>query len=169
MEKTGIGDPNRTEGTPCGHGRDGKAPVVPEAPRPLSEARGSAIRIYVDSDVIIWHLRGERRAAALLRSLAGTPGLELWMGAIQRAEIVFFMRREEEAATMSLLSRLRSPPVTQAIVDAAGAFYRRWHPSHGLDVNDALLAATVTSTGGRIVTQNVKHYSMPDVNVQKGW
>jgi hypothetical protein len=91
------------------------------------------------------------------------------MGAIQRAEIVFFMRPEEETATMSLLSRLRTAPVTQSIVDVAGAFYRRWHPSHGIDVNDALLAATVTESGGRIVTRNVKHYPMPDVNVQKAW
>ena len=101
--------------------------------------------------------------------MAKTPDLELWTGAIQRAEIVFFMRAEEETVTMSLLSQLRTAVVTQAIVDTAGAFYRRWHPSHGIDVNDALLAATVAASGGRIVTQNVKHYPMPDVNVQKGW
>jgi hypothetical protein len=119
--------------------------------------------------VLIWHLRGERKAAALLRSLARTPDVELWTGAIQRAEIVFFMRAAEEAATMSLLSRIQTAPLTQAIVDAAADFYRRWHPSHGVDVNDALLAATVVATGGRIVTQNVKHYPMPGVNAQKGW
>ncbi|MGH7803278.1 MAG: PIN domain-containing protein, partial [Candidatus Binatia bacterium] len=100
---------------------------------------------------------------------AGTSGLELWIGAIQRAEIVFFMKTEEETATMSLLSQFRTAPLTQQIVDAAGAFYRRWHPSHGSDVNDCLLAATMAANGGRIVTRNVKHYPMPDVNVEKAW
>ena len=127
------------------------------------------MRIYVDSDILIWHLRGERRAATLLRRLSRAAGTELWTGAMQRAEVVFFMRPNEETATVSFLSRLHTQPVTQAIVDRAGALYRRWHPSHGIGVNDALLAATAQSTGGRIVTQNVKHYPMPDVLVQKGW
>jgi len=127
------------------------------------------MRVYVDSDILIWHLRGERRAAILLRRLGRAADAELWTGALQRAEVVFFMRSHEEAATMSFLSRLHTQPVTQAIVDRAGALYRRWHPSHGIGVNDALLAATAESTGGKIVTQNVKHYPMPDIVVQKGW
>jgi hypothetical protein len=127
------------------------------------------MRVYVDSDILIWHLRGERRAATLLRRLGRAADAELWTGAMQRAEVVFFMRPHEEAATVSFLSRLHTQPVTQAIVDRAGALYRRWHPSHGIGVNDALLAATAESTGGKIVTQNVKHYPMPDVVVQKGW
>jgi predicted nucleic acid-binding protein len=54
-------------------------------------------------------------------------------------------------------------------VDQAGLLYRRWHPSHGTDVNDAILAATAAATGGKIYTQNVKHYPMPDIVVTKGW
>jgi hypothetical protein len=127
------------------------------------------VRVYVDSDILIWHLRGERKAASLLRKLGRTRGVELWVGAMQRAEILFFMRADEEPATMSVLSQLRTQAVTAPIVDLAGAFYRRWHASHGIDVDDALLAASVTTTGGRIVTQNVRHYPMPDVHVQRGW
>ena len=127
------------------------------------------MRVYVDSDVLIWHLRGEKKAAAFLRKLASTAEIELWTGAMQRAEIVFFMRAGEEAATMSLLSRLKTQPVTQVIVDLAGTIYRRWRPSHGVDVNDALLAASVATTGGKIVTRNVRHFPMPDVVVEKAW
>lgn len=127
------------------------------------------MRAYVDSDILIWHLRGERRAAHLLRRLSADPGTELWIGALQRAEVVFFMRPPEEGATLSFLSRFRTEPVTREVVDEAGAFYRHWHPSHGIDVNDAILAATVAATGGKIYTQNLKHYPMPDVAVLKGW
>ncbi len=127
------------------------------------------MRAYVDSDILIWHLRGEPKAARLLRKLSRDPGAELWTGAIQRAEVVFFLRPAEEAATLSLLSRFRTEAVTREIVDAAGVFYRRWHPSHGIDVNDAILAATAAATGGKIYTQNVKHYPMPDIAVIKGW
>ena len=32
------------------------------------------MRAYIDSDILLWHLRGERRAAALLRALSRAPG-----------------------------------------------------------------------------------------------
>lgn len=125
--------------------------------------------MYVDGDVLIWHLRGEWKAAGLLRKLAGTRGKELWVGSMQPAEVVFFMRPDKEPATMSVLSRFRTQAVTEPIVDLAGTFYRRWHASHGIDANDALLAASAATTGGRIVTQNVRHYPMSDVLVQQAW
>ena len=46
---------------------------------------------------------------------------------------------------------------------------RKWHSSHGLDINDAMLAATVKNTGGKIYTLNVKHYPMSDLVVLKAW
>ncbi len=82
------------------------------------------MRAYVDSDILIWHLRGERKAAALLRALAADPGAELWTGALQRAEVVFFMRPEEESATLSFLSRFKTEAVTREVVDQAAVFYR---------------------------------------------
>ena len=57
------------------------------------------MRAYIDSDILIWHLRGEARAAALLRKLSAEPGTDLWTGALQRAEVVFFMRPDEVSAT----------------------------------------------------------------------
>jgi predicted nucleic acid-binding protein len=127
------------------------------------------MRAYVDSDILIWHLRGEAKAAELLRRLDAESGTELWTGALQRAEVVFFMRPKEVGPTRMFLARFKTEAVTQTIVDAAGELYRRWHPSHGIQVNDAMLAATVASTGGKIYTLNVKHYPMPDVAVVKGW
>jgi predicted nucleic acid-binding protein len=82
---------------------------------------------------------------------------------------VFFMRSHEEELTLSLLSRFRTQPVTQEIVDRAGEIYRCWNRSHGTGANDALLAASALTTGGRIYTQNTKHYPMPGVSVRAGW
>ena len=56
-----------------------------------------------------------------------------------------------------------------AIIDKAGEFYRKWNPRNGTDVNDAILAATVLQTGGKIYTLNSKHYPMPEVTVQRAW
>ena len=125
------------------------------------------MRAYIDSDILIWHLRGDTKALLFLKELQEKKEYELWIGALQRAEIVFFMRPEEEKNTLLLLSQFKTAPLDQAIVDAGGKLYRQWHPSHGLDINDALLAATVKHAGGKIYCLNTKHYPMPEIVVEK--
>ncbi len=127
------------------------------------------MRAYIDADILIWHLRGEVRAKNLLMRLRDKDGYDLYTGAMQRAEVVFFLRPEEEVATALFLSQFKTESVDQKIVDIAGALYRKWNPSHGIDANDAILAATVMQTGGCIFTQNSKHFPMPELNIQKGW
>ncbi|MBF0236699.1 MAG: type II toxin-antitoxin system VapC family toxin [SAR324 cluster bacterium] len=127
------------------------------------------MRAYIDSDILIWHLRGEKKAKELLKYLQEQERYELCTGAMQRAEIIFFMRNGEEKATELFLSQFKTEPVDQQVVDLAGAFYRKWNPGHGIDVNDAILAAIAVKTGGRIYTLNIKHYPMPEINVQKAW
>jgi predicted nucleic acid-binding protein len=127
------------------------------------------VRAFVDSDVLIWHLRGEKKACDFLRNLRDKDEYELCTGAMQRAEVVFFMRKHEEEMTLALLSQFRTEQVDQELVDAAGALFRRWNPSHGIDVNDAFLAASAQRTGGKVFTLNKKHYPMPDVLVAQAW
>ena len=127
------------------------------------------MRAYGDSDILIWHLRGEPRAGNFLRQLSRERNAELWTGALQRAEVVAFMRPSEAPATLSCLSRFKTAPVTQAVVDDGAAIYREWHPSCGMDVNDAMLAATVAATGGTLYTLNAEHYPMTDIVVERAW
>jgi predicted nucleic acid-binding protein len=126
------------------------------------------MRAYIDSDILIWHLRGEQQALRFLREITLSREYELWTGAIQRAEAVFFMRPAEECATELFLSQFQTAPVDRRIVDTAGRFFRQWRPSHGID-NDALLAATAMESGGHIFTLNKKHYPMDEVIVKKAW
>ena len=127
------------------------------------------MRAYVDADVLIGHLRGERKSPAFLRRLRADPERELWTGAMQRAEVLFFMRPEEEDQTLLFLAQFRTAVVDQAVIDKAAALYRRWHPSHGVDINDAILAATAIETGGQIFCLNTKHYPMPGLLVRRAW
>jgi predicted nucleic acid-binding protein len=127
------------------------------------------MRAYIDADILIWHLRGDRKALEFLHGLRNDKAFELWTGAMQRAEVVFFMRPEEEVGTLLLLSQFKTASVDQCIIDKAASLYRRWHPSHGVDINDAILAATADQTGGVIYCLNQKHYPMPDLLVKKAW
>ena len=127
------------------------------------------MRAYIDADIMIWHLRGDRKAKDLLIRLRDQEHYELYTGAMQRAEVVFFMRDDEKEDTQLFLSAIKTESVNQSIVDIAGALYRKWNPSHGMDANDAILAATVMQTGGCIYTLNTKHFPMPEINTRRGW
>jgi hypothetical protein len=126
------------------------------------------MRAYVDSDALIWHVRGNRRATAFFQRLAASRE-EIWIGAMQRAEVVFHLLPHEVVDTQELLLRFNTHPVTEEIVDFGATLYRQWHPSHGADVNDCILAATVMLTGGKIYTLNTKHYPMPDIVAVRAW
>ena len=127
------------------------------------------MRAYIDADILIWHLRGSEQARDFLRQLQNQPEYELWTGAMQRAEVVFFMRPEEEEATLAFLSLFQVAAVDQRVVDSAAGLYRRWHPSHGIDIHDAMLAATALVSGGTIFTLNSKHFPMPEIISQRAW
>lgn len=127
------------------------------------------MRAYIDSDILIWHLRGKEDARKFLQSILNDDTLECWIGAMQRAEIVFFMKPAEETMTMLFLSQFRTAAVDQSIVDMGGSIWRKWHDSHGMDINDAFLAATALKNGGSIYTLNVKHYPMKDIPVIQAW
>lgn len=127
------------------------------------------MRAYIDADILIWHLRGSRNALDFLRGLRDGNEYELWTGIMQRAEVAFFMRPEEEEPTLLFLAQFKTEPIDQSLIDEAASLYRKWHPSHGIDVNDAILAATAIQTGGRIFCLNTKHYPMSEVLVKKAW
>ena len=64
----------------------------------------------------------------------------------------------EVEPTLLFLSQFQTAPVDQGIVDEAAGLHRQWNPSHGLDINDAILAATVMRTGAAIHCLNKMHY-----------
>ena len=126
------------------------------------------VRAYMDSDILIAYLSKERSAQEFLR-WQSSHGMDLWTGAMQRAEVLFFMRPGEEPDTLYFMSKFKTASVTPQAVDAAGVLFRAWNRSHRTGVADALLAATVMLTGGQLFTKNLKHYPMPGVAVSKAW
>jgi predicted nucleic acid-binding protein len=127
------------------------------------------MRAYIDSDILIWHLRREREALDFLRRMRKDPRNILCLGALQRAEIVFFMKPHERKDTLLLLILFETAPIDSGIVDLGGELYHEFHPAHGIDIADALLAATVMKTGGKIYTLNVKHFPMKDLIIERAW
>ena len=116
--------------------------------------------LLVDTDVLIWHLRGYPQAARRLGSLAA-----LQLSAVRYMELLQGMRNKAELAALTKMLEQRAAavlPLTPAITHRAVALLEARVLSHGLQMADALVAATGLEHGLTLLTGNVKHFSSID-------
>jgi predicted nucleic acid-binding protein len=115
--------------------------------------------VVVDSCVLIDVLRGYEPALAFLTGLEATP----MVAAVTIAELFAgAYRRGEEALIDDLTVQLDVIPLDFSITRLAGAFCRRYGPSHGVQLFDATIAATAQRSTARLVTRNVRQFPMLD-------
>lgn len=75
---------------------------------------------------------------------------ELWQGA----------RPKEHRILEALFSSLAVAPIDAAIGHRAGSYLRSFRKSHGLQLGDALVAASAATHEAALWTRNRKHYPM---------
>ncbi len=113
--------------------------------------------MLVDSDVLIWHLRGYAQATRRLDQL-GT----LTLSAVSYLEVLQGMRNKAELVAVKKMLALRNANIlslTEAITHQAIALMESLTLSHGLQMGDALIAATALDQQMPLLTGNVKHFS----------
>lgn len=112
--------------------------------------------MLVDTDVLIWHLRGYPQATRRLDEL-GT----LTLSAISYLELLQGMRNKAELSAVKKMLQHRAAillPVSEAITQRAIELMEAITLSHGLQLGDALIAATALDHGLPVLTANVKHF-----------
>ena len=120
--------------------------------------------LFIDTDVLIDHLRGYAKAKDYLYK-RWAAGDILHFSVISRAELFSGMRSGEEASIRVLLTGMHELLIDQMIAEEAAAYRRQFSKSHGLLLPDALIAASAKSIGARLVTSNTKHFPMKDITV----
>lgn len=128
----------------------------------------------IDSDVLIWHLRGHPPTVRLLQELVQTiprseeDVLPLGCSAISAFEIRAGMRPEEKAATEQLLATLERYPVNEPIAEKAADYYRTFaRRGITLHMADLLIAATASIHRLTLVTYNRNHFPMNDIRLHE--
>lgn len=118
----------------------------------------------IDTDILIDHFHGHRAA---LNFLAGQldENEPLALSVVTLTEFTGGMRPGEEARTEQLLALFTLLDIDPAIARQAGDYLRRFRRSHRIDLGDALIAATARTLGATVVTRNVKHYPMDDIDI----
>jgi predicted nucleic acid-binding protein len=122
--------------------------------------------LLIDSDILIDHLRKEKKALDFLDAEIEKDSL-LFLSVISRAEIYAGIRKGEEEAVNSLFEIITPLNIDTAIADKAGEYLRKFSKSHALNIGDAVIAATTSEMKLSLVTRNVKHYPMKDIEVLK--
>jgi len=116
-------------------------------------------RYLLDTNVLVFHLRGEHDVPALLDRWSQSH--KLYISTATWVEILAGMHPREEEATIHLLHSLTTISVNQFIADRAGRMIYT-HARKGFQVAfpDALIAATALEHDLTLVTTNGKHFPM---------
>ena len=112
--------------------------------------------MLVDTDVLIWHLRGYPQATRRLDELGA-----LTLSAVSYLEVLQGMRNKAELVAVKKMLQHRAAtllPVSEAITQRAIELMEAITLSHGLQMGDALIAATALENGLPVLTANVKHF-----------
>ena len=109
-----------------------------------------------DTDVIVWASRGNVKAARAIdatddRALSIVSFMELIQGSRSK--------REARQIAQSLRQlRFQILPLSERIGAMAAAIIEEHAVPHGIQVADALIAATAIETGHSLCTANIKHF-----------
>jgi predicted nucleic acid-binding protein len=122
--------------------------------------------LLIDSDILIDHLRKEQSALDYIQREID-DGSPLFISVISRIEILSGARKGEDETIRSLFDILTSVDVDLTIADEAGEYLMKFRKSHALSIGDAVIAATTKEMGMKLVTRNIKHYPMKDVDIVK--
>jgi len=122
--------------------------------------------VLIDSDVLIDHLRKEKKALRFLATELEKHSL-VCISVISRVEILAGMRKGEDAIVNNLFEILTPVNIDVSIADRAGEYLRKYGKSHSLSIGDALIAATSKEMSLTLITRNVRHYPMKDITILK--
>lgn len=115
-------------------------------------------RYLIDSDVIIWHLRGRAQTIDLLKRLSEEGPLAC--SALSITEVMRGAKAAELQSTEALLAELEVFDVTREVAMLATSYVRR-----GAGIIDAQIIATCLTHGLTMVTYNRKCFDWPELNL----
>lgn len=120
--------------------------------------------VLLDSDVLIEVSRG-RDASILSKWLdLSTSDALILFSPVNQAELWAGARPAEHDSLRELFGALVCAPAGAEVGQRAGDYLRRYRKSHGVELGDALIAATAVTNGAKLWTRNRNHYPMNELS-----
>jgi predicted nucleic acid-binding protein len=114
--------------------------------------------MLIDTDVLIWYMRGNRKAFKAVEALDGFN-----ISVVTYVELVQGLRNKTELNTLKNFLQAKSTAilhVTDSISATAMFLVEQYHFGHLLELADALIAATALGRGLPLFTGNARHYQL---------
>ncbi len=113
-------------------------------------------KTLIDTDVLIWYLRGNQNAYNLIHSLDNfaislVTHIELVQGMRDKKELKIFQNTLKNWGVKTIY-------INEAISARALFYVEEYFLSHSMQLADALIGATATEYGLTLITANDKHY-----------
>jgi predicted nucleic acid-binding protein len=116
-----------------------------------------AEKIFIDTDILIDFSQDQSEAVQTIAQLK--KDYDFCVSVIVAMELYAGIRSKRDLATGdSFLSDFRISFLTKSISEQAYSWMREFRPSHGVEINDMLIAATAYSTDTAFISKNQKHY-----------
>lgn len=120
----------------------------------------------LDSDVLIWYLRGKPEIVQAIKSLSRES--RLGCSVISALEVEAGLKPGEETRTATFLDGLEGYPVDRATARKTAAYIREFRRKGiTLDFADMIIAATANLNDLTLVTVNFTHYPMEDIELYR--
>ncbi len=119
--------------------------------------------VLIDSDILIAVSRA-RDSAILARWDALSRGsTALFFSPVSVAELWHGARQTDDAILQAIFAAIQAIPIDAEIGQRAGAFLKQYAKSHGVELGDALIAATASVHALQLWTRNRRHYPMKEL------
>src|SRR5258706_12732747 len=116
----------------------------------------------IDTDVIIWVLRGDKKYENFLQDIKNKSSLSI--STITIAEIYKNIYPTEIVKTENLLQELQTWDVTPVVAKQGGLYWQQYAKKlKTLSLTDCLIAATANVNEATLVSLNKKHFPMNDI------
>ena len=112
----------------------------------------------VDTDVLIWYLRGNQKALELIDSLD-----RFCISSVTFMELIQGMRDKKELKLLQQTLKswgVKIIFISEEISAKALFFMEEYFLSHSMQLADSLIAATASNYGLELITANDKHYKV---------
>ena len=119
----------------------------------------------IDTDVLIWVLRGNKKYVDYLQNLKNIGPLSI--STITIAEIYKNIFPAEMVKTEKLIQEIQTWDVTGSIAKQGGLYWQQFSKElKNLNLTDCLIAGTAHVNSLTLVTLNVKHFPMQDIHLE---
>lgn len=118
-------------------------------------------KFLVDSDIIIWYLKGRDKESKLFKDLSRDG--ELFFSVVTIAEIRAGLTKNAKKVIEELKNIFVTLDVTAEVAELAGEFKQKYQ----LDIADMFIAATAVSLNLTLVTYNRKHFPMQKIKLYR--